>query len=94
MANGWTEERKRKQAEAIRRWKPWEKSTGPKTEEGKARVSLNAWKHGMRTRDLHEYEVLLDLNAAFLKQLGRLKIADARLARKKKLLEGCSKSNR
>ncbi|MCB1530968.1 MAG: hypothetical protein H6853_04575 [Rhodospirillales bacterium] len=94
MANGWTEERKRKQAEAIRRWKPWEKSTGPKSEAGKARVSLNAWKHGMRTRNLQEYEELLRLNAAFLQQLGRLRIADDRMAKKKKLLERHGKSNR
>ena len=39
---GCTEERRRKQAEAIRQWKPWEKSTGPKTPEGKARSSRNA----------------------------------------------------
>ena len=30
----------------IRQWKPWEKSTGPKTPEGKSIVSRNAWKGG------------------------------------------------
>ena len=40
----WTEERRRQQAEAIKRWKPWEKSTGPKTEAGKACASMNAQK--------------------------------------------------
>ncbi len=48
MANGWTEERRRAQAEAIRAWRPWERSTGPRTAEGKARVRLNAWKGGAR----------------------------------------------
>jgi hypothetical protein len=27
---------------AIRRWKPWERSTGPKTPEGKTRAAQNA----------------------------------------------------
>jgi len=41
MANGWTPERRARQAAMIRTWKPWEKSTGPKTDEGKAVVSHN-----------------------------------------------------
>lgn len=34
--------------ELTRKWKPWGKSTGPKTAEGKARVSRNADKGGAR----------------------------------------------
>jgi hypothetical protein len=30
----------------IRQWRPWEKSTGPKTENGKKIVSQNAFKGG------------------------------------------------
>ena len=52
MPNGWTPERRAKQAEAIRRWKPWERSTGPKTEEGKAASSRNADKGRTSARDL------------------------------------------
>ena len=48
MKNGWTPERKARQTAAIRQWRPWEKSTGPKSEEGKARVSHNAYKGGRR----------------------------------------------
>ena len=48
MANGWTDERKARQAQAIRRWRPWERSTGPRTRAGKARVSRNAYRGGAR----------------------------------------------
>lgn len=49
MANGWTPERRAKHAEAIKRWKPWEKSTGPKTSEGKEASKMNGWKGGERS---------------------------------------------
>ena len=32
----------------IQTWKPWEQSTGPRTAEGKARSSQNAFKSGSR----------------------------------------------
>ena len=48
MANGWTPERRARQAELIRQWRPWEKSTGPKSLEGKAKVLRNAFKGGER----------------------------------------------
>lgn len=41
MANGWTSERRARQSELIRTWRPWERSTGPRTAEGKARVAQN-----------------------------------------------------
>ena len=64
MANGWTEERRKRQSELIRTWKPWEQSTGAKTDEGKAKSSLNALKHGLRAKPfnktLKELDDLLD----------------------------------
>ncbi len=51
MANGWTAERKAKQAEMIRQWQPWKQSTGPLTIEGKGNSSLNAFKHGLRSAE-------------------------------------------
>ena len=42
MSNGWTLARRNAQAIAIRRWRPWERSSGPRTPEGKARSSRNA----------------------------------------------------
>ena len=54
QTNGWTPERRKTQSELIRRWSPWRESTGPKTLEGKARASQNAYKGGIRPllRDL------------------------------------------
>lgn len=46
----WTLESRRKQAEMIHRWRPWEHSTGPRTFEGKRIVSLNAMVHGQRSQ--------------------------------------------
>lgn len=65
-SGGWTPERKAKQAERIRQWRPWEQSTGPKTSEGKARASRNADKGGTRamlrtmSRMLREQREALD----------------------------------
>jgi len=46
MNNGWTTARQTQQAAAIHHWKPWEKSTGPKSPEGKQKASRNAYKGG------------------------------------------------
>lgn len=45
-ARTWTPEQRQRQAEAIRRWKPWKQSTGPKSAEGKAKVAQNAYSGG------------------------------------------------
>src|SRR4029450_5158301 len=50
-AKGWTPERRARQAALIRTWRPWRRSTGPKTEAGRARSAQNAQKHGFRSRD-------------------------------------------
>jgi len=53
-ARSWTTEQREEQREAIKRWRPWEQSTGPKSPGGKATVSRNGWKGGTRQmlRDL------------------------------------------
>lgn len=48
--NGWTKERRARQAEMIRNWQPWAKSTGPRSAEGKERVARNAWRGGHRQK--------------------------------------------
>ena len=45
-----TPEHRRLRAELIRHWKPWEQSTGPRTEAGKATSAGNSLKHGNRSR--------------------------------------------
>jgi hypothetical protein len=47
-ARNWTPEQRRQQAEKIRAWSPWAKATGPRSDEGKARASRNAWMGGCR----------------------------------------------
>ena len=42
----WTLEERQRQAERMRNWKPWEKSTGPKSAQGKHNVSRNGYKGG------------------------------------------------
>ena len=50
MVNGWTLERRQRQAELIRQWQPWKQSTGPRTPEGKAAASRNAFTGGDMAR--------------------------------------------
>jgi hypothetical protein len=54
MSNGWTSERRARQAALIVNWKPWERSCGPKTERGKVASARNARRHGMRSRNVLE----------------------------------------
>jgi hypothetical protein len=44
----WNLKRRERQAKLIHRWKPWVRSTGPKTPVGKAKISRNAHKGGTR----------------------------------------------
>ena len=50
MATTWTPEGRALQAELIRTWQPWVKSTGPRSPEGRQRVSRNAWTGGHRAQ--------------------------------------------
>ena len=61
----WTPERRAKQAEAIRRWKPWNKSTGPRSPEGKARSSRNA-DRGVAAMEARILEARLHVRSDFI----------------------------
>jgi hypothetical protein len=80
MARIWTPEERKKQAEAIRRARPWEKSTGPKTAAGKAQSRYNALKNGHHARDLAVLRRALRTQRQFLTEM-RLWIAADKEAR-------------
>lgn len=67
--NGWTPARREAQAARIRASKPWLKSTGPRTESGKARAARNAYKHGWRSEDIREVRRLLRAQREFVRAL-------------------------
>ena len=68
MANGWTMERRQRQAELIKQWQPWQHSTGAKTPDGKTVSSQNAYKHGMG-KLLKEIRILLKRQKEQLTQI-------------------------
>lgn len=72
-ARRWTPEQRQRQREAIQRWKPWAKSTGPKTPAGKAQASRNAFTGGHRVK---LRQVIKELSAALREQLKGLKSSE------------------
>ncbi len=64
-----TPEHRALRAELIRRWKPWEKSTGPKSAEGKARSAMRGFKGGSR-EILRELARMLREQAEAMKRIG------------------------
>ncbi len=48
--SGWTEEKRQAMRDRINQTKPWLKSTGARTPEGKAISSQNAFKGGLHAR--------------------------------------------
>lgn len=61
-SSGWTVERRARQARLIHEWQPWRNSTGPRTTQGKAAASRNAYKP---TAVRHVLEVIAaDVRAA------------------------------
>ena len=65
MSNGWTQERRQRQSEAIRRWSPWKYATGPRTAAGKAQCSRNAYKGGRRSALRAEIAAIRGIMAEF-----------------------------
>lgn len=62
MAHGWTQERRERQSAQIHGWQPWRQSTGPRSDEGKARSAQNSMKHGARSaKAIDEHRRLREL---------------------------------
>ena len=75
MANGWTSERRARQAQLIRTWRPWERSTGPRTATGKATSARNGLKGGLEAEVrscLKESRALLKEHREALKKVNSL----------------------
>ena len=63
----WTEKEKKRQACVLRRHKPWKKSTGPRTAQGKEKSKYNATKHGSRSAAFIRLRKALAAQGAYLK---------------------------
>ena len=61
----WSAEERQRQRELIQLWKPWTKSTGAKTPDGKKKSAQNAFKTG---KSLEVRELIKYLNRLMRKQ--------------------------
>ncbi len=55
----WTLEAREKQSQLIQQWKPWENSSGPKSETGKKISRHNALGHGLRSFEYRQYRATM-----------------------------------
>ena len=64
-----TAEHRAMRSEMIHQWKPWRKSTGAKTEEGKRKSAMNAYKGGLRPKQRELNKQLNEQMKAMLKSM-------------------------
>jgi hypothetical protein len=57
-------------AHLIRQWQPWKQSTGPKSPEGKAKVSQNAFKGAWRQQFKELRALLKEQDEALTEAIG------------------------
>ena len=74
----WSPERRQQQALRCRQFQPWTKSTGPRTELGKARSSLNS-RSNRNKRDAQNFDIV----AALVTEIERLKQENKELLKAK-----------
>jgi hypothetical protein len=98
---GWTPERRARQAALIRLWQPERRSSGPRSEAGKARSAMNALKHGGRSRahimEMRRMRYVLRLtarNIAILRTYNRITRLERALAHKPRALDALPKLQR
>lgn len=89
ISSGWSAERRVKHAAALRRWKPWEKSTGPRTQEGKAKSARNACKPGVAA--LRLLNQALSMQARYLVDYKRF-MRMQKLMEENELLKQCRRA--
>ena len=58
-----------KQADRIRQWKPWQKSTGPRSASGKEKSKMNAMKGGEHDASMRKLRKVLNNQIQWLKSL-------------------------
>mgnify|MGYP006258063801 FL=1 len=64
----WTKSTRKRQSQLIKQWKPWNHSTGPRTEEGKEISSQNARKYPEEIQAILNYAKQTNTN---LKKLNK-----------------------
>jgi hypothetical protein len=67
--NGWTSERRARQAELIRQWKPWAKSTGPRSPEGRQRLYRAMPGRGGHRQQLRELSKMVNAEVRASREL-------------------------
>jgi hypothetical protein len=78
---GWPPERRAQQSARARAEKIWLKSTGPRSQVGKAKSALNSLKHGAYSREMVRVNRALRDQRDFMKLL----VADSRARRRYRL---------
>jgi hypothetical protein len=65
----WTSEARAAHSALIRELKPWKKSTGPRTKNGKTKSKRNALKHGTRSEEWKQFLHALRLQKEFVRKV-------------------------